>query len=203
MRQLVQSVRSGALRIVDGPDPTIGPTEVLVEVTRSLVSAGTERAVRELASKNLLQKARARPDLVREVMRRARQDGMRATLGAVRTRLDDEMPLGYSAAGRVVAVGEAVAGVRPGMRVATGGAGHGDLQVVSGLLAVPVPDAVTDEQAAFATVASVALHGLRLADVGPGGAICVVGLGLIGQLTVRLALASGLQVFGVDVREWT
>ena len=125
MRQLVQSVRSGALRIVDGPDPTIGPTEVLVEVTRSLVSAGTERAVRELASKNLLQKARARPDLVREVMRRARQDGMRATLGAVRTRLDDEMPLGYSAAGRVVAVGEAVAGVRPGMRVATGGAGHG------------------------------------------------------------------------------
>jgi predicted dehydrogenase len=203
VRQLVQSVRSGTLRIVDGPDPAIGPTEVLVEVTRSLVSAGTERAVRELASKNLLQKARARPDLVRQVVRRARLDGVRATLDAVRTRLDDEMPLGYSAAGRVVAVGEAVAGVRPGMRVATGGAGHGDLQVVSGLLTVPVPDVVTDEQAAFATVASVALHGLRLADVGPGGTVCVVGLGLIGQLTVRLALASGLQVFGVDVRDWT
>jgi predicted dehydrogenase len=203
VRQLVQSVRSGTLRIVDGPDPAIGPTEVLVEVTRSLVSAGTERAVRELASKNLLQKARARPDLVRQVVRRARLDGVRATLDAVRTRLDDEMPLGYSAAGRVVAVGEAVAGVRPGMRVATGGAGHGDLQVVSGLLTVPVPDVVTDEQAAFATVASVALHGLRLADVGPGGTVCVVGLGLIGQLAVRLALASGLQVFGVDVRDWT
>ncbi|MFZ4718665.1 MAG: bi-domain-containing oxidoreductase [Ilumatobacteraceae bacterium] len=203
MRQLVQSVRSGELRIVDGPDPTIGATEVLVEVTRSLVSAGTERAVRELASKNLLQKARARPDLVRQVVRRARLDGVRSTLDAVRTRLDDEMPLGYSATGRVLAVGEAVTGVRPGQRVATGGAGHGDLQVVAGLLAVPVPDEVTDEQAAFATIASVALHGLRLADVGTGGTVCVVGLGLIGQLTVRLALASGLQVIGVDVRDWT
>jgi predicted dehydrogenase/threonine dehydrogenase-like Zn-dependent dehydrogenase len=203
VRQLVQSVRSGELTIVEGPDPLIGPTEVLVQTTHSVVSAGTERAVRELASKSLLQKARARPDLVRQVIRKAREDGIRATTNAVRVRLEDDMPLGYSGAGVVLEVGEAVAGVRPGMRVATGGAGHGDLQVVAGLLAVPVPEGVTDEQAAFATVASIALHGLRLADVGPGGSVCVVGLGLIGQLTVRLALASGLRVYGVDVREWT
>ena len=203
MKQLVQSVRSGELRIVEAPDPIIGPTEVLVKTTHSVVSAGTERAVRELASASLLQKAKARPDLVRQVIRKAREDGIKTTLNAVRSRLDDDMTLGYSAAGVVLEVGEGVADVRPGMRVATGGAGHGDLQVVAGLLTVPVPDEVSNEHAAFSTVASIALHGLRLADVGPGGSVCVVGLGLIGQLTVRLALASGMRVFGVDLREWT
>ena len=88
------------------------------------------------------------------------------------------------------------------MRVATGGAGHGDLQVVAGNLTVAVPDDVDLADAAFATVASIALHGLRLADVGPGGKVCVIGLGLIGQLTVRLAIASGLDVVGIDLREW-
>lgn len=203
VRQLVQSVRGGEPRIVEAPDPIIGPTEVLVQTTHSVVSAGTERAVRELASASLLQKAKARPDLVRQVIRKAREDGIKTTLDAVRSRLDDEMTLGYSAAGVVLEVGEAVADVRPGMRVATGGAGHGDLQVVAGLLTVPVPDEVSNEHAAFSTVASIALHGLRLADVGPGGSVCVVGLGLIGQLTVRLALASGMRVFGVDLRGWT
>ena len=196
-------MRSGALRIADSPDPTIGPTEVLVQTSRSVVSPGTERAARNLATASLLQKAKARPDLVRQVIRRAAADGIRSTFEAVNARLDDEMPLGYSAAGHVLEVGEAVEGVRPGMRVATGGAGHGDLQIVSGLLTVPIPDDVSDDEAAFATVGAIAMHGLRLADVGPGGVICVVGLGLIGQLTARLALASGLRVFGVDLREWT
>jgi predicted dehydrogenase/threonine dehydrogenase-like Zn-dependent dehydrogenase len=202
MRQLVQSVRSGELRIVDAPDPVIGPTEVLVATTHSLVSAGTERAVRKLASASLLQKARARPDLVKQVIRKARAEGVRSTFNTVQSRLDDDMPLGYSASGIAVEVGEYVSGVRPGMRVATGGAGHGDLQVVAGNLTVALPEAVELSDAAFATVASIALHGLRLADVGPGGKVCVIGLGLIGQLTVRLALASGLDVVGIDLRDW-
>ena len=202
MRQLVQSVRSGELRIVDAPDPLIGPTEVLVATTHSLVSAGTERAVRKLASASLLQKARARPDLVKQVIRKARAEGIRSTLNTVQSRLDEDMPLGYSAAGIAVEVGEHVSWVRPGMHVATGGAGHGDLQVVAGNLTVPIPDGVEDADASFATVAAIALHGLRLADVGPGGKVCVIGLGLIGQLTVRLAMASGLDVVGIDLREW-
>lgn len=202
MRQLVQSVRSGELRIVDAPDPVIGPTEVLVATTHSLVSAGTERAVRALASASLLQKAKARPDLVKQVIRRARSEGIKSTLNTVQARLDEDMPLGYSGSGIAVQVGEYVSGVRPGMRVATGGAGHGDLQVVAGNLTVPVPDVVDSSDAAFATVASIALHGLRLAEVGPGGKVCVIGLGLIGQLTVRLAMASGLDVVGIDVRDW-
>lgn len=202
MKQLVQSVRSGDLRIVDIPAPQIGPTEVLVETACSLVSAGTERAVRKLASASLLEKARARPDLVRQVVRKARTDGLRPTIRAVRTRLDDEMPLGYSAAGTVIEVGEAVARIRPGDRVATGGAGHAELQVVSGLLAARTPDGVDDASAAFATVGSIALHGLRLAEVGPGARVAVIGLGLVGQLAARLARAAGCEVVGVDVREW-
>lgn len=203
MRQLVQSVRTGELRLVEAPDPVIGPTEVLVRTTHSVVSAGTERMVHKLAEASLLQKARARPDLVRQVLRSARENGVKATLAAARSRLDEETPLGYSGAGVVVEVGSAVSVVRPGMRVATGGAGHGDLQVVAGLLSVPVPDAVSSEQAAFATVASIAIHALRLAELGPGSSIAVVGLGLIGQLTTRLALASGVRVFGIDLRQWT
>ncbi len=202
MRQLVQSVRTGDLRIVDAPDPVIGPTEVLVATTHSVLSAGTERAVRKLASGSLLQKARARPDLVKQVIRKARTEGVRTTLNTVQSRLDDDMPLGYSASGIAVEVGEYVSGVRPGMRVATGGAGHSDLQVVAGNLTVALPESVELSDAAFATVASIALHGLRLAEVGPGSKVCVIGLGLIGQLTVRLALASGLDVVGIDLRDW-
>jgi hypothetical protein len=202
MKQLVQSVRSGDLRLVEVPAPQIGPTEVLVATGCSLVSAGTERAVRRLASANLIEKARARPDLVRQVLRRARTDGVLPTVRVVRTRLDDEMPLGYSAAGTVLEVGEAVAGVRPGDRVATGGAGHATVQAVAGLLATRLPESVNDADAAFATVGAIALHGLRLADVGPGSRIAVIGLGLVGQLTGRLARATGCEVVGIDVNPW-
>ncbi|MGE0878010.1 MAG: bi-domain-containing oxidoreductase [Acidimicrobiia bacterium] len=199
----MQSVRSGELRIVDAPEPAIGPADVLVRTTRSLVSAGTERAVRHLASAGLLAKAKARPELVRQVLRKASVDGIAATVRSVQSRLDEDMPLGYSAAGVVLAVGEAVERLRPGMRVATGSAGHAELQAVPGLLAVAVPDEVDDESAAFATVAAIALQGIRQAEVGPGSRVAVIGLGLIGQLTVRLLQAAGCSVAGIDVRDWT
>lgn len=202
MKQVVQSVANGALAIVDVPQPVPGPAEVLVATRRSLLSAGTERAVRRLASAGLLAKARARPDLVRQVVAKARTDGLRSTLNTVRSRLDEDMPLGYSAAGIVVSVGSAVDGVRAGMRVATASAGHAEYQLVPGLLAVPVPDNVSDEAAAFGAVAGIALQGLRQAEVEVGGTVAVIGLGLVGQLTTRLALAAGLRVVGVDLREW-
>jgi predicted dehydrogenase/NADPH:quinone reductase-like Zn-dependent oxidoreductase len=202
MLQVVQSVRSGDLRLVEVPAPQIGPTEVLVATRCSLVSAGTERAVRKLASANLVEKARARPDLVRQVLRKARADGVMPTVRAVRTRLDEEMPLGYSAAGIVLEVGEAVAGIRPGDRVATGGAGHASVQAVSGLLATRLPEGVSDADAAFATVGAIALHGFRLSEVGPGSRIAVIGLGLVGQLASRLARAAGCEVVGIDVSSW-
>ncbi|MCO1653876.1 bi-domain-containing oxidoreductase [Pseudonocardia humida] len=204
MKQVVQSVGDGNLRVVEVPSPTPAPTDVLVATRRSLLSSGTERAVRELASAGLLRKAKARPDLVRAVLKKARTDGISNTVQAVRTRLDDDMPLGYSAAGVVVIAGGAVPGTLvPGSRVATASAGHAEIQLVPGLLAVPIPDGVSDQAAAFGAVAAVALQGLRQADVAPGGTIVVVGLGLVGQLTVRMAVASGLDVVGVDLRGWT
>ncbi|HEX2893682.1 MAG TPA: bi-domain-containing oxidoreductase [Marmoricola sp.] len=203
MKQVVQSVGDGQLRVVEVPAPTSGATEVLVATTRSLLSTGTEKAVRELASASLIDKAKARPDLVKQVLKKARSEGLRSTVAAVRTRLDEDMPLGYSAAGVVLEVGDAVAGLAPGMRVATASAGHAEMQVVPGLLAVPIPEGVGDDAAAFGAVAAIAMQGLRQAAVEPGGSVCVVGLGLVGQLTARLALASGYDVIGVDLREWT
>ncbi|MFN2607548.1 MAG: bi-domain-containing oxidoreductase [Acidimicrobiales bacterium] len=184
------------------PAPVIGPTEVLVRTMVSTVSPGTERAVTELAQSSLLAKARARPDLVRQVVRKARTEGVRTAARAVRARLGDDVPLGYSAAGVVLEVGPAVAGVRPGQLVATGGAGkanHAELQAVAGLLSVPVPDGVVAADAAMATIGAIALHGLRLAGVGPGSKVVVVGLGLVGQLALRLARAAGSDGAGIDV----
>lgn len=203
MRQVVQATGSGELRVVEVPVPVIGPAEVLVAAEASLLSPGTERAVRALARSSLVGKARARPDLVRQVVAKARAEGVATTARSVRARLDEEMPLGYSAAGRVIEVGDAVVGVRPGDLVATGGAGHADYQVVMGHLAVPAPGGVPAEDAAFATVAAIALHGLRQGGVDAGARICVIGLGLVGQLTARLALAAGMEVAGIDLRPWT
>ncbi len=202
VRQLVQSIKTGEINLTEVPLPSPGATQVLVATSRSVVSAGTERAANQLASASLLEKAKARPDLVRQVISKARAEGLRNTAQTVRNKLDDQMPLGYSAAGVAVEVGEHVDGIRPGMRVATGGAGHGDYQLVPGLLTVPVPDEVSDVNAAFATVASIAMHGLRLAELGPGSRICVIGLGLVGQITCRLAQAAGYLVSGIDLKEY-
>lgn len=204
MKQVVQPVSGGPVSVIDVPRPVIGPTEVLVQTMASIVSAGTERAVTNLAQSSLLAKARARPDLVRQVISKARTEGVTQAARAVRARLGDDVPLGYSAAGIALEVGEAVAGIAPGSLVATGGAGkanHADFQAVPGLLCASVPEGVPAADAAFATVASVALHGLRLGEVGPGAKVVVVGLGLMGQLALRLAQASGCDVAGIDVAE--
>ena len=200
--RLVQSVRSGDLRLERTPAPTPGPTQVLVRTRASLISAGTEKSLRSLVSASLLAKAKARPDLVRQVIDRARTSGLRSTVEAVRSRLSEDMPLGYSAAGEIVAVGEAVDGFRPGQRVATAGAPHADLQVVPGNLVATLPDQVSFEDAAFATVGSIALNGLRLAEIGPGSKVIVVGLGLVGQLASRLTVAAGALVAGVEPDAW-
>ena len=204
MKQVVQAVNGGPVRVIDVPAPTIGPTEVLVQTLWTTISAGTERAVTQLAQSSLLDKARARPDLVRQVVAKARNEGVLATARTVRSRLDEDLPLGYSGAGLVVEVGDAVAGVLPGQLVATGGAGkanHAEFQAVQGLLCVPVPEGVAAADASFATIASIALHGLRQAGTEPGSKVVVVGLGLIGQLTLRLAAAAGCDVFGLDVSD--
>ncbi|MBZ5653941.1 MAG: bi-domain-containing oxidoreductase [Acidobacteriia bacterium] len=203
MKQLLQDVRTGDLTVIDVPAPQLLPGCVLVRVAVSLVSAGTERASSEFASKNLLAKAKARPDLVRDVLAKLRRDGLLSTMQTVRTRLDQPQALGYSSAGTVVGVGDGVTDISTGDRVACSGAGyavHAELACVPRLLAAKIPnEGVSFEEAAFGTVGAICLHGIRTADVALGDTVAVIGLGLLGQITVQLLKAAGCRVFGMDL----
>ncbi len=204
MRQVARRLRDGRLELVEVPDPAPSADAVSVRVEASLLSSGTERATLDVARKSLLAKARARPDQARQVIDRARSEGIRSTLELVRRRLDELGPLGYSAAGVAEAVGPNVAGIAPGDRVAIAGGGfanHAELDVVPGLLCAPIPAGVTYEQAAFGTVGAIAMHGFRRADVQVGSRVAVIGLGLVGQLAARIAGAAGCAVLGVDLDE--
>jgi predicted dehydrogenase/threonine dehydrogenase-like Zn-dependent dehydrogenase len=204
MKQLAQRLKDGELRVVDVPIPALDDRQVLVRTEASLVSAGTERAKVEVGRESLLGKARRRPDQVRQVLDKARTDGLRATIDAVRNRLEALSPLGYCAAGRVERVGRSVRDVRPGDLVACGGedAGHAEVLAVPGTLCVSVPEGVDPKAAAFTTLGSIALHGFRQADLRLGERVAVVGLGLVGQLTTRIAHAAGCEVLGIDLEEW-
>jgi predicted dehydrogenase/threonine dehydrogenase-like Zn-dependent dehydrogenase len=201
VKSIVQPVSGGPVTVLDIPRPSLASTEVLVRTIASVISPGTERAVTALAQSGVPAKACARPDLFRRVVRKTRSEEFGATAQAVRGHLAEDLPLGYSAAGQVVEVGSAVSGLRAGQVVATGGAGkanHAEFQAVPGLLCAAVPHGVPAQDAAFTTVASIALHGVRQAEVGPGAKVVVIGLGLVGQLAGRLAMAAGCDVAGVD-----
>ncbi len=202
MKQVIQSARSGKLSVRDVPEPRVASGCLLVRTRASLISAGTERLVTEFARKSLAGKARARPDLVRKVLAKARRDGIEATLRAVMARLDEPLPLGYSAAGTVVAVGKGLEGAfRPGDPVAIAGAGlanHADLNVVPASLAAGMPTGVAFEEAAFGTLAAIALHGVRTLDSRLGEVVAVVGAGLVGQLATRLLSLAGARPVVLD-----
>jgi predicted dehydrogenase/threonine dehydrogenase-like Zn-dependent dehydrogenase len=203
MKQVLQYRRSGTTRVIDVPSPLVPNSGVLVANEWSLISPGTERMLVEAGGANLLNTARQRPDLVRQVLDKAARDGVTATLEAVRSRLDVAIPLGYSCAGTVLDVGvDARSAFAIGDRVACAGAGqanHAELVAVARNLAVRVPDALSLDDAAFVTVGAIALQGVRIADVRIGEACVVIGLGLVGQLTVQLLKAAGCRVFGIDV----
>jgi predicted dehydrogenase/threonine dehydrogenase-like Zn-dependent dehydrogenase len=205
MKQLLQQVSGGEVEVVDVPAPQLLAGCVLVRTAASLVSVGTERASSEFARKNLLQKARTRPDLVREVWNKVRRDGVLSTLAAVRSRMDQPVAPGYSSAGTVVAVGAGVTDIRPGDRVACAGAGHAihaEFACIPRLLLARIPDSpvsVNFDHAAATTVGAVALHGVRTADVKLGDIVGVIGLGLLGQLAVQILKAAGCRVVGMDI----
>ncbi|WP_437598127.1 bi-domain-containing oxidoreductase [Sorangium sp. So ce590] len=202
MRQVSQSYRTGKLAVVDTAAPRAPAGGVLVDTTVSLISAGTERAIVDMARKNLIAKAKERPDLVAKVIDKAKREGVLAAFDAVRTKLDNPIPLGYSLAGRVAAVGAGTAGFARGDRVACAGAGianHAEVNAVPLNLVVPVPDGVTDEEASFVTVGAIALHGVRLARPTLGASVAVIGLGLLGQIAVQLLAAHGCDVIGIDI----
>ena len=204
MKQVLQHARTGEIAVVEVPAPKLLPGCVLVRIAASLVSAGTERASSEFANKNLLQKAQARPDLVRDVISKVRRDGVFSAVNAVRSRLDQPGAPGYSSAGTEVAVGEGATDIEVGDRVACAGAGyalHAEVVCVPRLLLARIPSdsAISFDEAAFTTVGAVVLHGIRTAEVKLGDVVAVIGLGLLGQLTVQVLKAAGCRVLGMDI----
>jgi predicted dehydrogenase/threonine dehydrogenase-like Zn-dependent dehydrogenase len=202
MKQVTLRLRDGRVDVVDVPWPSLTPEGVLIDVRASVLSVGTERSRVEASRSSLIGKARARPDQARQVIDKARRDGVRETVQTVRARLDQPGAVGYSAAGVVLDVGERVRGIAPGQRVACGGgdhAVHADVVQVPGNLCVPLPDDVDFDSAAFATIGSVAMHGVRQADVRIGERVAVIGLGLVGQLTGQILRAAGCRVVGIDL----
>ena len=202
MKQLLQNMKTGETHIVDVPIPHPGQGMALVRTAISLVSTGTERMVIEFAKQGLLGKAQSRPDLVRDVLNKARQEGLLTTLDAAMNKLDQPMALGYSSAGTVVQTGQGLSAFRAGDRVACAGGGyavHAEFAAVPQNLMALIPDGVSFEQAAFTTIGAVAMQGFRLADVQVGSQIAVIGLGLLGLLSVGIAAAAGCQVLGTDL----
>ena len=186
----------------DVPVPAPRDGQALVKVEASLVSAGTERMVVEFAEKSLVGKARSRPDLVKQVIDKARREGVVNTAQAAFNRLDQPMALGYSSAGTIVALGRGMEGFKIGQRVACAGGGyavHAEYNVVPRNLLTPLPDPVDFESAAFTTLGAIALHGFRLAELQIGESVAVIGMGLLGLLTAQIATAAGCQVLGIDV----
>ncbi len=203
MKQLLQNLKSGETYLAAVPVPEAREGQVLVRVRASVVSAGTERMLVDFAKSSLLGKARKRPDLLRQALRKARRDGVLSVWDAAQGRLEQPMPLGYACAGVVEAVGTGVEGFAPGDPVACAGAGyanHAEFVAVPENLCVRLPKELKSfEEAAFATLGSIALQGFRLSEAKLGESVAVIGLGLQGQLAGRIARAAGCRVFGVDL----
>lgn len=202
MKQLLQNLKNGKTTVEDVPSPALRPGMALVQTAASLVSAGTERMLVEFARQSVLGKARSRPDLVKQVIERARREGLIASIQTAFKRLDQPMALGYSSAGTIVGLGSGMTGFKIGQRVACAGSGyavHAEYAVVPRQLLAPLPKNVDFESAAFATLGAIGMHGLRLAEPQVGERVAVIGLGLLGLITIQIAAAAGCQVFGIDI----
>jgi polar amino acid transport system substrate-binding protein len=205
MKQLLQDPRTGEFSIADVPSPALEPEGMLVQTAWSVISAGTEKTSASTAQASLIGKARARPDLVQKVLGLVKRQGLRETYRVVQDRLSMPMELGYSCAGTVIAVGEKVCEFRVGDRVACAGGGyasHAEINYIPNNLAAIIPENVSTHDAAYATIGAIAMQGVRQSQATVGDRVMVVGLGLIGQLTVQILRAAGCRVIGVDISDY-
>jgi predicted dehydrogenase/threonine dehydrogenase-like Zn-dependent dehydrogenase len=201
MQILLGDMQTGEVGMHDIPAPELRPGGILVRTAFSAVSTGTELAQLETASKSLLGKAAARPDVVRQVLEYARVHGLRAAYNKVRSRLETLLPIGYSCSGTVMAVGAGVSGFSCGDRVACAGVGyarHAEINWIPQNLAAHVPEGVSMEAAALSTVGAIALQGFRQSGAVLGETVAVIGAGLVGALTVQLAHSAGCRVVAID-----
>ncbi len=201
MKQLLQDLRTHEIAVEEVPAPGCQPGGVLVRTVASLISSGTERATVKLGSMSLLGKALERPDLVKSLVQRLRTTGVASVVATVRAKLDRAMALGYSAAGEILEVGEGAREFQVGQRVACAGLGyasHAERIWVPSNLCVPIPENVDYDSAAFVALGSIALQGVRVAEVKIGEHVAVLGLGLVGLVTAQILQAAGCTVWGVD-----
>ncbi|WP_334163940.1 bi-domain-containing oxidoreductase [Phenylobacterium sp.] len=197
MKQVLQDLKSGRTIVADVPAPQVRPGAVRIATSVSLVSAGTERMLVEFARGSLLSKARQQPERVKEALQKVVTDGLMTTVEAIRAKLDQPMLLGYCNVGRVVEVGAGVRGLSVGDRVVSNGS-HAEVVVVPQNLVARLPDGVEDDEAAFTVLGAIALQGVRLAAPTIGESFVVMGLGLIGLMTVQILRANGCRVLGID-----
>lgn len=202
MKQVVQNLKSGQTEIIDVPIPSIKKRHILIRTAASLVSAGTERNLVEFAQKSLVGKARSRPELMKQVLEKARREGLITTMQSAFNRLDQPLALGYSSAGTVLEIGADVRDFQPGDRVVCAGGGyavHAEYGLVPINLTAHLPDEVSFEEGAFSTIGAIALNGFRLAKPQLGERIAIIGLGLLGLITAQLADSAGCNVVGMDI----
>ena len=198
MKQVIQNVRSGELKVQEIPAPAVDHGSVLIANQSSLVSAGTEKMIVDLSKKSLLGKARERPDQVKRVLEKIRNEGLFSTIDQVRKKLDTPMTMGYSSAGIVLACGAGVQNFKPGDRVASNGP-HAEIVSVPKNLCAAVANHVEFDHACFAVLGSIAMQGIRLSKTVLGDTVFVIGLGLVGQMTVALLKSAGARVIGTDL----
>lgn len=196
MKQVIQSLQNGVTSVQDVPAQNCAEGHLLIASQVSLVSSGTERTIIEFGKSNLVQKAMSQPDRVRDVVDKMKTDGVSATLGAVRTKLDQPFTPGYCNVGKILK--SKVSGFKEGDRVVSNGC-HAEVVHVPKHLCAKIPESVSDEAASFTILAAISLQGVRLAKPTIGETIVVTGLGLLGLLTVQILRAQGCRVLGVDI----
>lgn len=198
MKQLIQYFRTGETEIIDSPVPTAGAKNLVIESQRSLISVGTEKMLLNFGKASMINKAKQQPDKVKQVIDKVKTEGLLSTVEAVWTKLNDPIPLGYSNVGEIVETGGFVTDFKRGDRVVSNGP-HAEFVSVPWTLAAKIPEKVDDESAAFAVLGSIAMQGWRLINPTLGETIVVIGLGLLGQLTMQIARANGCRVIGFDI----
>jgi predicted dehydrogenase/threonine dehydrogenase-like Zn-dependent dehydrogenase len=195
MKQVLQNLSNGETTLADVPCPKGSTGNLLIASRNTLISAGTDRMLVDFGKANMVEKARQQPDKVKIVLEKVKTDGLLPTIDAVRSKLDQLLPLGYCNAG--VVLDSRSDGFQVGERVVSNG-NHAEVVRVPTNLCAKIPDTVDDETAAFTVLGAISLQGIRLANPTLGEAVVVSGLGLIGLLTVQMLRANGCRVLGVD-----
>ena len=198
MKQLIQYFRTGEINILESPVPSADSKDIVIESSRSLISVGTEKMLLNFGKASLLTKAKKQPDKVKQIVNKIKTEGLLSTVEAVWSKLNDPIPLGYSNVGNIVEVGEYVTNFKVGDRVVSNGP-HAEFVKVPWTLAAKIPEGVDDNSASFTVLGSIAMQGWRLMNATIGETIVVIGLGLLGQLTMQIARANGCKVIGIDI----